>query len=70
MAYSAISTIEELKNYLSGTALEVFDFETAPNEKNQKEEKAALDAHKSHIAEISLSIAEGSGVYLPLIHHT
>jgi len=66
--YKPIFTLDELKKYLEGAALAAFDFETAPLEKYRKEEKAALDAHKSRIVGISFSIAEGSGVYLPLAH--
>ncbi len=66
--YKAIYTPEELQNYLSGAAVVAFDFETAPNEKYKKEDKAALDAHKSHIVGISFSVAENDGIYLPLTH--
>ena len=68
MDYKVIFMIEELQNYLSGATLVAFDFETAPDEKYRKEEKAALDAHKSHIVGISFSVAEGTGIYLPLTH--
>ena len=66
--YKPIHTLEELKNYLSGAALVAFDFETAPNKRYRKEEKASLDAHKSRIVGISFSVSEGDGVYLPLAH--
>lgn len=68
MDYKAIFTIQELQNYLSSATVVAFDFETAPDEKYRNEEKAALDAHKSHIAGISFSVAESTGVYLPLTH--
>lgn len=68
MPYKAIYTLQELQTYLSGASLVAFDFETAPDEKYRNEEKAALDAHKSHIVGISFSVAEGSGVYLPIAH--
>ena len=68
MSYEVIYTLEQLQEYLSGAVFVAFDFETAPNEKYRKEEKAALDAHKSHIVGISFSIAEGDAVYLPLAH--
>lgn len=68
MDYKAIFNIQELQEYLSGAAIVAFDFETAPDEKYRKEEKSALDAHKSHIVGISFSVSEGSGVYLPLTH--
>lgn len=66
--YQHIYTLEELKNYLAAASVVAFDFETAPDEKYRNEDKAALDAHKSHIAGISFSVAEGSGVYLPIAH--
>ena len=68
MSYKSILTLEELQNYLSGATLVAFDFETAPEETYRREDKAALDAHKSHIVGISFSVAEGDGVYLPIAH--
>lgn len=66
--YRLIHTLEELQTYLSGAIVIAFDFETAPDDGYRKEEKAALDAHKSHIAGISFSVTEADGVYLPLTH--
>lgn len=68
MNYKVILMIEELQNYLAAAPVVAFDFETAPDEKYRNEDKAALDAHKSHIVGISFSVAEGSGVYLPIAH--
>ena len=68
MLYKPIHTLEELKEYLSGATFVAFDFETAPIDKYHREDKSALDAHKSHIVGISFSVAESSGVYLPLAH--
>ena len=68
MPYKPNHTLDALQSYLSGATLVAFDFETAPTDKYRREEKAALDAHKSHIVGISFSIAEGDGVYLPLAH--
>jgi len=68
MSYKKIITLGELQSYLSGATHVAFDFETAPTEKYKKEEKAALDAHKSRIVGISFSVAEGDAVYLPLAH--
>ena len=45
-----------------------FDFETAPLEEYRAEERAALDAHKAAITGMSLSVSEGSGIYVPLRH--
>ena len=66
--YNPIYNLQELQTYLSDAPLVAFDFETAPDEKYRNEDKAALDAHKSHIVGISFSVAEGSGVYLPIAH--
>jgi DNA polymerase-1 len=66
--YQAVYSIAELQKYLSGASLVAFDFETAPVEPYRNEEKATLDAHKSVITGISFSVAEGSGVYLPITH--
>jgi len=70
MSYKPIHTLEELQKYLTGASLVALDFETSPDEKCRKEEKASLDAHKSHIVGISFSVAEGNGVYLPLAHRS
>jgi len=66
--YLSINTINDLQTYLSGASIAAFDFETAPEEPYRREEKAALDAHKSHIVGISFSVAEGDAVYLPIAH--
>ncbi len=68
MSYRPILSLSDLQAYLSDAPLVAFDFETAPDEKYRNEDKAALDAHKSHIVGISFSVAEGSGVYLPIAH--
>ncbi|NLO46503.1 MAG: bifunctional 3'-5' exonuclease/DNA polymerase [Clostridiales bacterium] len=68
MLYKPIYTLQLLQTYLSDAPVVAFDFETAPDEKYRNEDKAALDAHKSHIVGISFSVAEGSGVYLPIAH--
>ena len=68
--YQRISTLAELRQYLSGASVVAFDFETAPDEAYRSEDRAALDAQKAHIAGISFSVDEGSAVYLPLAHRT
>ena len=70
MPYRTIYTTDELRRYISGASLVAFDFETAPDEQYRGDEKAALDAHKSHIVGISFSVAESSGVYCPIAHKT
>ena len=68
MEYKSISSFAALQESLQGATHIAFDFETSPTELYRAEEKAALDAHKSSITGISFSIAEGSGIYLPLTH--
>jgi DNA polymerase I len=45
-----------------------FDFETAPMVEYRGDEFAALDPHKASLVGISLSVREGSGIYIPLRH--
>ncbi len=66
--YRCVTTLGGVRGYLSGAQIIGFDFETAPDEPYRDEERAALDAHKSHIVGISFSVAEGSGIYLPIAH--
>ena len=68
MDYKPIFTLTQLKHYLAGATHIAFDFETSPTDPYRAVEKAALDAHKAAITGISFSVAEGSGVYLPLTH--
>ncbi|MGI6378225.1 MAG: bifunctional 3'-5' exonuclease/DNA polymerase [Bacilli bacterium] len=68
MDYNLIYTSDELRKYIKGAGVIAFDFETAPDDAWRDEPKAALDAHKAHIAGISFSVSEGSAVYLPIAH--
>jgi len=66
--YKCVTTLKEIQQYLDGVGIVSFDFETAPDELYRDEERAALDAHKSHIVGISFSVAEGSAIYVPIAH--
>ena len=68
MDYNLIYTSNELRRYIKDVGIIAFDFETAPDDEWRDEPKAALDAHKAHIVGISLSVSEGSAVYVPLAH--
>ena len=70
MGYLCVTTLEEIKEYLSGAAVVAFDYETSPLEGYRKEERAALDAHKASVTGVSFSVSEGSGIYVPLRHKT
>ncbi|MDR0917904.1 MAG: hypothetical protein LBM93_01430 [Oscillospiraceae bacterium] len=74
--YKCVTKIAEIRKYLS-TPKGVncpfpiaFDFETSPNLPYRNEPKSALDPHKSHIAGVSFSVEENSGIYVPLTHIT
>ena len=68
MNYRCETNLQEIKKYLRGAGVVAFDFETAPLPAYRDDNKAALDAHRSHIVGVSLSVAEGSAVYVPLRH--
>ena len=68
MDYSCVTTLDRIKEYLAGAAVVAFDFETSPMEAYRREEKAALNAHKSTVTGVSFSVSAGSGIYVPLRH--
>lgn len=68
MDYNLIYTRDEIRGYIDSADVIAFDFETAPDDEWREDPKAALDAHKAHIVGISLSVSEGSAVYVPLAH--
>ena len=68
MDYSCVTDHGKIKDYLAGAAVVAFDFETSPMEAYRAEGKAALDADKATITGVSFSVAEGSGIYVPLRH--
>ena len=70
MDYICVLTLKKIKDYLAGAAVVGFDFETSPTDDYRCEERAALDAHKAAITGVSLSVSEGSAIYVPLRHRT
>jgi DNA polymerase-1 len=70
MDYRRVTTLKEIQEYLGASNLVAFDFETAPLDEYRHDDKAALDAHKAVIVGVSLSVSEGTGVYVPLRHRT
>ena len=68
MEYCCVTELSGVRDYLAGASVVGFDFETAPVEQYRGEERAALDAHKAVITGVSFSVAEGSGIYVPLRH--
>lgn len=68
MSYRCVTTLKKIQHYLGGATLVAFDFETAPDDAFRDMDRAALDAHRSHIVGISFSVAEDDGIYIPLTH--
>ena len=66
--YRCVIDIREVRDYLNGADMVAFDFETAPDEAFRDTEKAALDPAMSHICTLSLSVAEHSGIMIPVAH--
>ena len=68
MNYRCETDLRKIEQYLHKADVVAFDFETAPLPAYREDDKAALDAHRSHIVGVSLSVAEGSAIYVPLRH--
>ena len=66
--YKTVRTVAEIEEYIGNAEVVAFDFETAPTEEYRDEEMAALDAHKSDIVGISMSVNPGTAIYVPLRH--
>ncbi|MCR4437326.1 MAG: DNA polymerase [Peptococcaceae bacterium] len=75
MAYELVTTLAASKEYLKPllegeTKVVAFDFETSPIDEWRGDKDAALDPHKADITGVSLSIAPGTGIYVPIKHQT
>ncbi len=68
MNYRCETDPERIKDYLQNAAVVAFDFETSPLIQYRDDPRASLDAHRACIVGVSLSVAEGSAVYVPLEH--
>lgn len=68
--YKTIRSVEEIDAYIGNATIVAFDFETAATDEYRDEDMSALDAHKSDIAGISISVAAGTARYIPLRHRT
>ena len=66
--YQCVTTVDGIKDYIGGSRIVAFDFETAPDDPYREEDKAALDPAKAHIVGCSFSVKEGTGVYVPIAH--
>lgn len=61
--YKCVTTVDGIRDYIGGSRIVAFDFETAPDDPYREEEKAALDPAKAHIAGCSFSVKAGTGIY-------
>lgn len=66
--YKCVTTVDEIKDYIGGSRIVAFDFETAPDDPYREEDKAALDPARAHIVGCSFSVKEGTGIYVPIAH--
>ncbi len=68
--YKTVREIPDIARYLGNADTVAFDFETAATEAYRDEPYAALDAHKSDVTGISLSVQPGTAIYVPLRHRS
>ncbi|WP_303148750.1 bifunctional 3'-5' exonuclease/DNA polymerase [uncultured Cloacibacillus sp.] len=68
--YNCANSIATIKEYIGGSRIVAFDFETAPDDKYRNEDKAALDPAKAHIVGCSFSVRPGTGIYVPVAHRS
>lgn len=66
--YKCVTTVDGIRDYIGGSGIVAFDFETAPDDPYREEDKAALDPAKAHIVGCSFSVKEGTGIYVPIAH--
>jgi len=66
--YRTVREVADIDKYIGDAGVIAFDFETSPKDEYRGEEFAALDAHKSDITGVSLSVKAGTGIYVPLRH--
>lgn len=66
--YKCVTTVGGINEYIGGSHIVAFDFETAPDDPYREEDKAALDPARAHIVGCSFSVKEGTGIYVPIAH--
>ena len=68
--YTLVTTVQGIHEYIGGSHVVAFDFETSPDDAYRDDAKAALDPARSHIVGCSFSVAEHTGIYVPVAHLT
>lgn len=66
--YKCVTMVDAIKDYIGGSRIVAFDFETAPDDPYREEDKAALYPARAHIVGCSFSVKEGTGIYVPIAH--
>ena len=66
--YRLATTVQGIYEYIGDARVVAFDYETAPDDPYRAEGRAALDPARSHICTMSLSVAEGTAVMVPVAH--
>ena len=66
--YRLVTTVQGIQEYLGDHDTFAFDFETSPLDAFRDDPKASLDPARCRIVGCSLSVAEGTGIYVPIAH--
>lgn len=66
--YKVATTLTEVNAYLGDAKVVAYDYEAAPDEIYRSDPSAALDPNRCHICSMSLSVAEGTGIMIPVAH--
>ena len=66
--YKLVTSVQDIRDYLGNSNVISFDFETAPDDACRDDAKAALDPARSHLVGCSFSVAEHTGIYVPIAH--
>ena len=66
--YTLVTSIQGIRDYIGDADIVAFDFETSPDTAYREDNKAALDPARSHIVGCSFSVAENTGIYVPVAH--
>ena len=68
MNYTLETDPERIREYIGSAKIASFDFETSPLLQWRDDPMAALDAHRSCIVGVSISVQPGTAIYVPLQH--
>ncbi|MGN0634273.1 MAG: DNA polymerase [Oscillospiraceae bacterium] len=66
--YKTVTTLAEINDYIGKNTVVAFALKTAANAPYSEPNKASLDPSESRILGCSLSVKEGTGIYVPVSH--